>query len=235
MPRNGFHISHASWQIIFASYAFHSCLGDGKIFFPWPFKVWLLLPLWKLNWKPGSWWQFLETLANLHTETLHQWETPTGPHYNSNTDIWKILKNFFFLIIVGNWGSWGFLNNFFCSQPRTETAATKFQRISQKYLNGKRRLLQTPSRSSPNLQTIPTVPWESQWITTHLNIIKCHSQEQLLIFFHQKSRITLGRCPTGTTPNLQWVAWSLYVTFLTVLQSGNSYVTPASFLGAHSS
>lgn len=158
MPRNGFHISHASWQIIFASYAFHSCLGDGKIFFPWPFKVWLLLPLWKLNWKPGSWWQFLETLANLHTETLHQWETPTGPHYNSNTDIWKILKNFFFLIIVGNWGSWGFLNNFFCSQPRTETAATKLQRISQKYLNGKRWLLQTPFRSPPKSANYPCSP-----------------------------------------------------------------------------
>lgn len=63
--------------------------------------------------------------------------------YNSNIDIWKIfMQNFFFLIIVGSY-SGDFFSHFFCSQPRTETATTKPQRLSWKYLSGKRWFLQT--------------------------------------------------------------------------------------------
>jgi len=57
--------------------------------------------------------------------------------YNSNIDIWKIFtENFFFLITVGNCSGVGFLIIFFCSQPRTESATTKPQRINRKYVSG---------------------------------------------------------------------------------------------------
>lgn len=54
MPGNRFHIPYISCQSIFAYYAFHSWLGTAKICFLWPFKVWLLLPIWKLNRNPSS-------------------------------------------------------------------------------------------------------------------------------------------------------------------------------------